>query len=166
MGGFIANTMMDQIAMGLSTGFGFLVWFLLDQREGIGVFQTIADFVVQHADADDTFKGSQFLVAMLTWSFYLGARRPISTLVWSVILQALSPFLDWLFSCPGLFESFFTSQMMAAIASVIFSFMGSVLEYATDTVFYCMAVESESGQVEARTLQLHDLVQKQLEDEE
>merc|ERR1712032_1309964 len=144
-----------------STGFGFLVWFLLDQREGIGVFQTIADFVVQHADADDTFKGSQFLVAMLTWSFYLGARRPISTFVWSVLLQAFSPF-----SCPGLFESFFTSQMMAAIASVIFSFMGSVLEYSTDTVFYCMAVESESGQVDARTLQLHDLVQKQLEDEE
>jgi len=54
---------------------------------------------------------------------------------------------------------------MAAVVSIIFSYMGCVLEYATDTVFCCMAVESEYGRVDARTVKLHDLVQKHLENE-
>uniref|UniRef100_A0A7S4V684 Choline transporter-like protein n=1 Tax=Alexandrium monilatum TaxID=311494 RepID=A0A7S4V684_9DINO len=164
--GFLANVIMNQIAMGLSTCFGFLVWFLLDQRENIGVFKTIRDLVVRSADTEEDFTGTQQFVAMLTWSMYLGARRPISTLFWSGICMILAPFVDWLFSRPGLLESYLTAQAMAALASVIFTYMGSVLEYATDTVFYCMAVESENGRCDARTVKLHESMQKQLEEEE
>mmetsp|Transcript_83163 Transcript_83163/g.165061 ORF Transcript_83163/g.165061 Transcript_83163/m.165061 type:complete len:623 (-) Transcript_83163:22-1890(-) len=169
--GFLANVIMNQIAMGLSTSFGFLVWFVLDMREGLGVFQSITTFVVQNADTKENFRNSQLVVVFLTWSMYLGARRPIVTLFWSTVLLAFADAFDWLFhwlfGCPwGMFESFIISQAMAAMASIIFSYMGCVLEYATDTVFYCMAVESECGRVDARTIKLHDLMQKQLKDEE
>jgi hypothetical protein len=164
--GFLANVIMGQMAMGMSTSFGFLVWYLLDQREHIGVFRTIVKDVNEVAQISDDNSAPQLLVALLTWSMYLGARRPINTLFWSVILYIFAPFVSWLVGLPGLLESYLTAQFMAALASIIFDYMGSVMEYATDTVFYCMAVESESGRCDARTMKLHEAMQAQLGREE
>ncbi|CAK0903812.1 unnamed protein product [Prorocentrum cordatum] len=165
--GFIANVIMNQMAMSLATSFGFLVWYLLDQCEHIGVFSTIAKDINEIAQqSPDDSSTPQLLVALLTWSMYLGARRPISTLFFSWILYGLAPFVDWIFSLPGLLESYLISAFMAALASIIFGYMGSVMEYATDTVFYCMAVECEGGRCDARTMKLHEAMQAQLGKEE
>lgn len=162
--GFLANTLMYQMAMGLSTGYGFLVWYCLDMENNLGIFRGLMDFLSENTDSVENARSSQLLVAMLTWTMYLGTRRPITTLFWSCILLPFSGLLDsWMHK--GFFQSYLIAQGMAAIASIIFGYMGAVMEYATDTVFYCMAVEAENGQADARTLKLQDLVQKQLEDE-
>jgi len=147
--GFLANIILNQIAAGLATGVGFLVWFLFDLAEDIGHFE----------NAPKT-------VALLTCSMFLSVRwKPTATLILSLVCS--SKFNDSDMQVPkGTFESFFTAQAIAAVASIIFSYMACVLEYATDIVFYCVVVESEYGRVDARTVKLHDLVQKQLENEQ
>merc|ERR1719245_648341 len=133
-------------------------------REGLGVFQTISDQLFESSDTVQHAKDSQLLLAMLTWTMYLGARSPIKALVWSAVLSAVAELLDWLVGFE-VFQSYVIAQTMAAIASIIFGYMGCVMEYATDTVFYCMAVEAEAGERDARTVKLQDPLQKQVQDE-
>lgn len=165
--GFLANTMMNQIAMSLSTGFGFLVWYLLDMRHNYGVFRGLSSFLSENADSVEHAQSSQLLVCMLTWTMYLGARSPIKTLVWSGLLSILANMLDLFFNGGrAVFQSYVVAQAMSAVVSIIFGYMGCVMEYATDTVFFCLAVEAECGdRADARTVKLQELVKKQLQDE-
>merc|ERR1712051_295233 len=64
-------------------------------------------------------------------------------------------------------NAFSIAVLMGSIVAVIFNYFGILVEYSADTIFYCFALEAESGARQVRLKELYDMVeeQKAVEDE-
>mmetsp|Transcript_88151 Transcript_88151/g.257678 ORF Transcript_88151/g.257678 Transcript_88151/m.257678 type:complete len:583 (+) Transcript_88151:112-1860(+) len=158
MTGFVSEKVMSQISMVFATGTGFLVWKYLDVRENLGIFHAVASLSSDSDDAADD--AGQWVMIGLTLLMLYCVRRPLPTIVLMFLFQADgSCTSDWV-------NSFSIAVLVAALASVIFQYCGCILEYSTDTVFYCFALEAESGKRQARMVKFYDVMQKATAGEE
>merc|ERR1719323_2536436 len=84
-------------------------------------------------------------------------RRPLLTIV--LIFQLHSAFEiveDHL-------NAFSVAALSASTVAVVFNYFASIVEYSTDTIFYCYALEAEGEARQVRLKPLYDVMEKQVE---
>merc|ERR1712113_797129 len=103
--------------------------------------------------------GAQLMILGLILLMLLFVRRPLPSIV-------LIFFLHNMFEINvEVINTFSIAVLMGSIVAVIFNYFGILVEYAADTIFYCFALEAESGARQVRLKELYDVVQKQIADE-
>jgi len=155
MCGFVSERVTRQMSMMGSTAIGFGIWWYLDHVEGLGFWNSVKNFVTDNNDqAEDPVVGwGQTIALGLTLVMLWCVRNPVLAILLGVWFLCFEWNNGW-FSC------FTISVVLASFVSVIFNYFTSTLEYATDTAFYCMALEAEGSKRSIRLQPLHEVSQK------
>lgn len=148
--GLVSEKVMSQISMGLATGLGFAVWAYLDAKEDLGIFKDLQFFV---SNVDDV-KSKQMIIVVLTLAMLYAVRNPLLSMFLIVFTGSGYWQNNW-------FSSFSVALLCACMGAVVFRYFGSIMEYSTDTVFYCLALETESGKRQVRLKPLYDTMRQQ-----
>jgi len=105
-------------------------------------------------------KIAQLMILGLILLMLLFVRRPLPSIVLIFFLHNMFE-INW-----EVINAFSIAVLMGSIVAVIFNYFGILVEYAADTIFYCFALEAESGARQVRLKELYNMVeeQKALED--
>merc|ERR1712050_315611 len=100
-------------------------------------------------------KVAQLMILGLILLMLLFVRRPLPSIV-------LIFFLHNMFEINvEVINTFSIAVLMGSIVAVIFNYFGILVEYAADTIFYCFALEAESGARQVRLKDLYNMVEEQ-----
>jgi len=150
----VADKVLNQLSMLFATSFGLATWFIIDRSENGQFFDWIAT-EVGHSSSWEEVQASSWLVFCLVVLMLFFARRPLLTIVAVCVIQGnFAITTDWL-------NIFSIAIFMAAVVAVIFQAFAKIIEYSTDAISYCYALEAEGGKRQVRMTSLYDLMAMQ-----
>jgi hypothetical protein len=166
----LSHKIFDQIATVLATAVGFFVWYWLDSRGRGGVFKAlggVADTLHHMSTSPPSEHGNnqqasgeqvmQYFILSLIAMMAAFVRKPVATILFLVLFNTwVSPqtMYDVMHEYQQILNSFFVAIFFAAMFSIIFHYFAQVVEYSTDVVFYCFALEAEMGKTQDRMVEI------------
>lgn len=161
---FVSEKVTSQVSTCIATTFGLATWVYLDSAEDHGFFSAVGSAVKETGQSGEaeSLRSAQLLIVGLVFLMMILVRRPLPSIV--IIFFVHNAFEIQV----GLINAFSIAVLTGCIVAVIFSYFGILVEYAADTIFYCFALEAESGARQVRLKELYDIVeeQKAVEDNE
>jgi hypothetical protein len=167
----LSHKIFDQIATVLATAIGFFVWYWLDKRGDGGVFAALggaADAIRKNTSPPSEHGGNtqqasgeqamQYFILSLIGIMAAFVRKPVATILLLVLFNTWVSPQTMYDALPHKFQpilnSFFVAIFFAAMFSIIFHYFAQVVEYSTDVIFYCFALEAEMGKKQDRMVEI------------
>jgi len=157
MTSFISEKVTNQMSMCLATIFGLSTWMYVDLAENHGLFSAVGSVVQENGTSGDAgrVKDAQLIMLGLVLLMILFIRRPVPSIVFYFFIHNMFEItIDFV-------NAFSIAVIMGSVVAVIFDYFGILVEYAADTIFYCFALEAESGARQVRLKDLYNTVEEQ-----